>query len=230
LQVISGHQFEKSKKLMTILAIIYTVLFIFPFIVQLYSQNPGAIISCLVFQFLTQLFLLCIEFLQMRTVGWLEYKRDLWNFIEIGQSFFFLAYMILRIIDTSSILPDLSATASVIRKLAVSKKGTVSEGGGEAIEDDDYMVSPNISVWVIMNTLFVVQMIMKMMYFMRINGELAKLIKLVKQVFSDVSAFTLFLFGWVFVFVLLYQIAGIDLVVPSGLPYIGLNRGVALFI
>lgn len=99
------------------------------------------------------------------------------------------------------------------------------------LHKDGYVVSEWIGMWVVLNTLLVIQMLMKFMYFMRISGELSKLIKLVRQVFSDVFAFTCFFFGWVLVFVILYQIAGIDLLdkQTSG-PYKELNTGIALFI
>lgn len=99
------------------------------------------------------------------------------------------------------------------------------------LQTDGYVVSEWIGMWVIINTLLVIQMLMKLMYFLRISGELSKLIKLVRQVFSDVFAFTFFFFGWVFVFVMLYQIAGIDLVdKQTEGPYKDLNRGLALYI
>lgn len=137
----------------------------------------------------------------------------MWNWIELGQSIQFLVYFILRFIDTNYIIPIYEIKAPKGRLLLVSKNGNVA--GGESYFSKNISIDENvtdwISFWVIFNSTMVIQMIFKLMYFLRINAELSKLVKLIKQVFYDVGAFTLFLFGWVFVFVLFYQIAGIEL-------------------
>ena len=54
-------------------------------------------------------------------------------------------------------------------------------------------------------------MVAKILYFMRVSSNLAKIVKLTTRVFYDVAAFSLFLGFWMVVFVKLYIIAGVNL-------------------
>jgi hypothetical protein len=72
----------------------------------------------------------------------------------------------------------------------------------------------------------------KLLYFLRVNMEMSKIVKLTTQVFSDVGAFTVYLVIWITVFVQLYEIAGISLFndITYKLKYDYLDNWVALWI
>lgn len=70
--------------------------------------------------------------------------------------------------------------------------------------------SLRVSFWVVFNTILLVLQVMKLLYFMRVSEELAKIVKLTSQVFVDVFAFTVFLCFWILIFLYLYIIAGIN--------------------
>jgi Ni,Fe-hydrogenase I cytochrome b subunit len=83
-----------------------------------------------------------------------------------------------------------------------------------------------------LNTIILFIQVLKILYFMKVSANLAKIVKLTMRVFSDVSAFTFFLLFWMLVFVKLYIIAGINLFDKEyqNSIYTELSDFVALFI
>lgn len=185
LKMLTDCQFVDTVKIIRAQCIVYFLLMIVPFIVQLYTKNGTVVVWCIIPMTVMNVFLLCLEILQVRQLTWNIYKRDKWNFVELASIILTFVYMGVRLANYNvDIVPN---------------------------ENDNKKEARRIQYWVIFNSLIFGLQVMKMLYFMRVSINLAKIVKLTMRVFYDVAAFTVYLIIWITVFLQIYLIAGIYL-------------------
>lgn len=147
--------------------------------------------------------MLGLEALQIRNLSWRIYKQDIYNFSELFQVCISVAYSVLRFVE--------------IDKSIIPKGETKSEAW-------------RMQYWVVLNTIMVILIVLKIMYFMKVSVNLAKIVKLTVRVFEDVAAFTIFMIFWICVFVQLYLVSGINLFANVSEDYPVMTLPVALWI
>jgi hypothetical protein len=98
-----------------------------------------------------QIFLVSLEALQMKMLSWKIYKEDIWNHFELAQFGIFVLYVIARFTQT-----DLEIVPTEENKKDANR----------------------IQFWVILNTLLTGLIVLKLMYFMQVSINLAKIVKL----------------------------------------------------
>jgi hypothetical protein len=69
--------------------------------------------------------------------------------------------------------------------------------------------SDEMAAWATLNIILIVFIVIKFMSLLRIFPKIGKLVKLLAQVLIDSIIFTCFFLGWIYIFSLIFQAAGI---------------------
>ena len=188
--------FDTTSYVMKYQFILFCFGFLIPFLLQLVVfRDAMSVMICIIVCMLTQLIFLGIEILQMQHRG-AEYFSDGWNKLDCSLFVLFVIYFIIRMADpTMEIVP--------ITGPVVTKDGTVPD------------ISPWVMLmWIVMNTLLLLNTCMKLMFFLRVYESFGMLVQLILQVLQDIFNFSLFFFSWLLLFSLLYRVNGTT--VPAG--------------
>jgi len=107
------------------------------------------------------------------------YFKEIWNIIDFSMFIVYCTYYVLRLFNTTNnIIPFVG----------------------------DNVPTEEMVMWVILNSVLLLQSVMKMMFFLRVNTDFGQLVELIGQVLVDVFNFTFFFGCWVFMFSFLYKV------------------------
>lgn len=159
--------------------------FCLPFMIQLfYTRSAGVVVYCVLSCLITQVLFLGIEVLQMRKLGLRVYASNVWNLFDCSLFLLFCAYACMRLLDPS---------ANVIPQSGNTLKAA------------------QLVFWIVMNSLLLVNALIKVLFFLRVYGKFGMLVQLIISVVIDIKNFIFFFVLWLILFSLLYRIAGIKI-------------------
>lgn len=120
----------------------------------------------------------------MRKLGYEQYFSSIWNKFDITLFILFLVYSIMRFVNPSQTL--------------IPKSG-------------NKMHSAQLVFWIVMNSLLMINSLIKILFFLRIYSKFGMLVQLILSVIIDIKNFIFFFILWLILFSLLYRIAGIKI-------------------
>jgi hypothetical protein len=74
---------------------LFTVTYIFPFLIQMFTENPDVILVCNIICIISQLFFFVVEMIQLKDGG-SKFIEDSWNRIEVTMFVMNIVYFIIR--------------------------------------------------------------------------------------------------------------------------------------
>lgn len=173
--------------------LLYTFGFVIPFLTQLFAHDPIVVRVCVVLCIATQTVFFAIECLQIHVDGFAEYISDMSNKTDLSMFTLSVVYAILRCSDAESTLPA---------------------------QSDVRQPSPIWTALAFCNVLFVIQIVVKVLFFMKLFEKFGMLVQLIVTCLADVIPFTVFLCVWILAFTLVYKILGASAELESSYPRI----------
>jgi len=124
----------------------------------------------------------------MRVDGFVNYISDNQNKIDLLMLFVFIAYFVLRLSyyehESNVIIPSVADITSL-----------------------DQMTKPWFTL-IVLNVVIIIQMVLKICFFCKVNEKFGMLVQLIKTCIVDVTPFTTFMMIWLIAFTLIFILLG----------------------
>jgi hypothetical protein len=140
---------------------------------------------------LTAIFFFYLEIQQIKDAG-SEYLSELWNLFDLS------GFIVISLHFT-------------IRMLTINDKIQIiyNQDTVEASKEESSELGHILFALKILSVMILIQSMMKVMFFLRVNADFGLLVQLIGQCLSDVQQFTGFLIVWIFFFVVQSLILGV---------------------
>lgn len=172
--------------------------FVIPFNIQLFlcddsELGKNIVLVCMLICMIRNIELLYTEFIQMRQQSFSEYFSNGWNlFVDLFSIIVFFIYFLNRFHYLGSTLPY------------TENKEFLNHNPGDI--DELYRQA----YWVVMNSLIIISMANKCLYYMRVYKSFNHLVIMLIKVLADMVNYTCFFLMWVFVLSQLMKIVGFE--------------------
>jgi len=215
-RAIIDSQFVLAKSTFSKQFLIYILFFLIPFLMIAMDVNPMNIPAYICF--CTQFLILIGEFMQLMggvgdSIGAKlgTYFVSIWNYIDIMHITCFMLYFAFRATYGTKVnwLHD--------------------DGDLDGVSEEDKLSVEQMATLTLIKSFMVLLMICKCMYFARIWYGMGKMVELVGRVLTTSAPFSLFFFGWIYVFSVLFYTLGNEIDREGG-GFVGLNDFFMYFI
>lgn len=159
--------------------------------------------TLLIISFLANILFFCQEILQIKDQGLKNYFKIPKNYIDFSVFWVYLLFFIMRMNYPGTLIP--------------------SEYVNEEISGNNINI---FTFMVILNIIVLLQVAMKVLFFLKVNDKFGILIELIIECVGDIAVFGTFMIGWIIVFTCIFILLGAEFdnedygVLPKGLYFV----------